>query len=117
MIRRRNRDRPNQRDLAAYADGSLDPARRARVERAVAESPDLEAEVRAQRLALDAVHNLNEERAPAALRARVAASGRGRPRRRSVFTLATAGAVAGATAVALVLGGGAAETPPSRTRL
>src|SRR3954452_20172127 len=72
MINRRNSERPSERDLAALADGSLPPARRARVERAVAASPELQAELRDQCYALDAVRAAGAERAPAALRARVA---------------------------------------------
>jgi anti-sigma factor RsiW len=73
---RRQRHRPSERDLAALADGSLPPARRERLERAVAQSPELQAQLRDQRHALDAVRAANEVRAPAALRTRVAHAGR-----------------------------------------
>jgi hypothetical protein len=113
MISRQHRDRLNERDLAAYADGSLDTAGRGRVERALAEDPGLEAELRTQRFALDALRTLASERAPAALRARVEPAPQARPRpRRATFTLATAGAAASAAAAAVILlGGGAAESP------
>jgi hypothetical protein len=111
MITRRHRDETTERDLAALADGSLSPARRARVERAVAHSPQLQAELRDQREALDAVRTAAAERAPATLRARVAlARPPHRPARR-VGALAVAGAAAMAATIVLAVGGGPTETP------
>jgi anti-sigma factor RsiW len=78
----RHRQLPTERDLAALADGSLPAARRVRVERAVAASPELQAIVAAQRRALAAIDDAAAEQAPAALRARLELmSG---PRRRGV---------------------------------
>ena len=68
MIRRRQ---PSERDLAALADGSLPASRRPRVERAVAASPELQADVDAQRRALAVMSVAAEERAPSSLRARL----------------------------------------------
>lgn len=62
---------PTERDLAALADGSLPASRRVRVERAVAESPELQAIVAAERRALSAIAQAGGEPAPAALRARL----------------------------------------------
>src|SRR5436305_2559486 len=112
MIKRlRRRDRPTERDLAALADGSLSPTRRARVERAVAASPELHAELHAQRVALAAVRDLASERAPASLRARVALARPARRPVRRVGALAVAGTAAVAAAAVLTLGGPA--TTPS----
>lgn len=111
MIRRRHRDHPSERDLAALADGSLAPARRARVERAVAASPELQAELRGQRFALDAVRSADSERAPAALRARVALERPVRRPARRLPALAGAAVAAIAAAVVLTLGGGTSATP------
>jgi anti-sigma factor RsiW len=73
MFSRQPHDRPSERDLAALADGSLAPgARRARVERAVAASPELQALVRDQRRAIESVRSAAAAtRASEALRARV----------------------------------------------
>src|SRR5438067_7120754 len=111
MIKRlRRRDRPSERDLAALADGSLAPARRARVERAVAASPELQAELDDQRVAVAAVRDLASERATAALRARVALAGPARRPARRIGALALAGSAAVAAAAVLTLGG-PATTP------
>ena len=102
MIGRRHLDRPSERDIARLADGSIDPARRAEVERAVAASPALQAELRDQRRALAAVRDADIERAPASVRATAASA---RPRRhspRSLRAFAVAGAI-GAVAVMLLL--------------
>ncbi len=81
---------PSERDLAALADGSLPAGRRAGIERAVAASPELQADVAAQRRALEAIRDVAGEEAPAALRARVTLA---RPprRRRPVSGLAMRG--------------------------
>ncbi len=115
---RRLREGKLERELAAYADGSLDPGRRARVERAVSESPELQADVAAQRRALEAVAEVQQERAPAALRARIELARR--PERRPTLSgraglaVAGLGSAAMALAVALVIliggGGGSALT-------
>jgi hypothetical protein len=64
---------PTEQELVSLADGSLPTARRARVEQAVAASPELRAMVAAQRRVLSTVHHLSAgEPAPAALRARLA---------------------------------------------
>jgi anti-sigma factor RsiW len=110
------RHRPTERDLAALADGSLAPARREQVQRAVAASPELQAELREQRHALDAVRVASAERAPADLRARVAmARPARRPARRGIRALALPGAAAVASAATIaagvaLLGGGASQS-------
>src|SRR5690348_6136370 len=116
----RDREQPTERDLAALADGSLPAARRVRVERAVAASPELQAIVAAQRQALAAIHDAASEQAPAALRARLELMrGPSRSRRRArprvrlpSFGLARiipAGAIVAAAVIAalvITLGGG-----------
>jgi hypothetical protein len=115
----RRRDRPTARDLVALADGSLPAARRVRVERAVAASPELQAIVAAQRRALAAVGDAAGEQAPPGLRARIAladAPRRRAPRgprlRRAVAWAPAAGAVAALVVIAvLALGRGGVAAP------
>ena len=116
----RHRQQPTERELAALADGSLAASKRARVERAVAASPELQAMVAAQRRALVAIDDAVSERAPAALRARLEllyGPGGDRGRARPRFSLPSfglarvipAGAIAAAAVVAalvITLGGG-----------
>src|SRR5204862_4213150 len=102
--------RPTERDLAALADGSLAPARRERVERAVAESPDLQTRLREQRYALDAVRATHEVRAPTALGMRVAHARPSRTRVPRMPALA-AGATAAAAAVAVLLATSGGDQP------
>jgi hypothetical protein len=111
MTRRPRRDRLMERDLAALADGSLSPGSRARVERAVAASPELQAKLREQRVAVSATRGVGGERAPAALRARVALARPSRRPARRIGTFAIAGAAAAAAAAVLTLGGGPATSP------
>lgn len=110
----RREKQPTERDLAALADGSLAPERRPRVERAVAASPELQADLREQRQALTAIHAAATESAPAALRARVALArperSRRRPRRR-LGAFAVAATAVLAAAVVLTLGGGSSTAP------
>ncbi|MFL5886961.1 MAG: anti-sigma factor family protein [Thermoleophilaceae bacterium] len=112
MIRRRDPEQPTERDLAALADGSLEPERRELVETAVAASPELQRALSEQRYALAAVHSASVERAPAGLRARVALErpSRRRPARR-IALVAAAGLAVIAAAVAITLGGGSAGSP------
>jgi hypothetical protein len=99
------------RDLAALADDSLPEARRAEVEARVAASPALGAELARQRRALDAMRAASAEaRAPAHLRATVGALQRGDggeaqagPRWMRWSAIATAGAIAAAAALALIV--------------
>ncbi len=108
---RLHRHQPSERELAALADGSLPARRRVQVERAVADSPELQAIVSAQRRALAAIDHTAQERAPAALRARLELMReprRGAPARRAIRLL-PAGALAAAAIVlvlVLTLGGG-----------
>src|SRR4051812_48818945 len=114
MTTLRHPDRPSERDLAALADGSLVGRRRAHVERAVAASPALRAELDAQRSSLAATRVLNAEHAPAALRARVALA---RPPRRRAHRLRTSAIAAAAVvmAVAALTFAGRPTGPPSAT--
>lgn len=103
----------SERDLSALADGSLRASRRPGVERAVAASAELQADVAAQRRALAALADAAAHRAPGALRARLELSrdpraSRRRPRRRWVAVPAAAAAVA--VAIALTVGGPTAPT-------
>jgi hypothetical protein len=108
---RRDRDLA---DVAALADGSLPPARRAEVEARVAGSPRLQGLLREQQAALDAVRS-RKERAPRRLHAAVARlSGSGSAVRRRVA--AGAGlAAAGAAALALLVLPGSPPAPPTLT--
>jgi hypothetical protein len=117
MIVKLRHNRPTERELAALADGSLPIRRRAMVEHAVASSPQLQADLAAERRALRAIRGAADERAPAALRARLELARdpnpRWRPRRFMTATAATAAVAVAAFAAALVLtiGGGATGAP------
>ena len=91
---------PSEEELAALADGSLPPERRAIVEDFVADSPERAALLEEQREVVAAIHSVAPTvEAPAGLRARVEAERRRRapaPRRRYAW----AGGLAAATAVA-----------------
>src|SRR5919204_7035639 len=93
------------RELAALADGSLPPRRRAAVQARVDASPELQALVAEQRRALAAVHSAAGP-APPALRARVTAQRRAAApaaRRRRVVLVGGAAAALAAVIAALVL--------------
>ena len=94
----------DRRQLTALADGSLSPARAERLQRRVASSPRLAAELAAQRRAVIAARELEDEPS-ARLRARVAReqAGRARPRRRSLGLATAAAATAALTLLALVV--------------
>jgi hypothetical protein len=99
--------KPTARELAelsALADGTLDASRRAVVEARIAASPELTAMYeRERRLVAALEHARSADRAPAALRARVAAA---RPSRRTAARrrIAYGGGFAGAfAAIALAL--------------
>lgn len=112
MLRRRGT--PTDRDLAAFADGSLPARRRAEVQRALAESPQLRASVAAQQSVLRAIDAAAAERAPAALHAQLELANPPEEERTGfrVRALLPAAAVAAIVAVlALVLGGGGALGP------
>jgi hypothetical protein len=117
MIVNLRQNRPTERELAALADGSLPVQRRARVEQAVASSPQLQADLAAERRALRAIRGAADERAPSALRARLELARDPNPRWRLprfvTATAATAAVAVAAFAAALVLtiGGGATGTP------
>jgi hypothetical protein len=89
-------------DLAAFADGSLPPARREQVAARIEGSPELRALVDEQRAAVDAVRAL-DVLAPASLRARLEADARPRRSPRRGRILALSGGLAAAAAVALAL--------------
>jgi anti-sigma factor RsiW len=117
MIGRRNSQNPSDRDLVALADGSISGSRRARLERLVAGSPELRADLEGQRRALRAISDAGRESAPGRLRATLELARDPRPASRfSQRLLATAGsgvvAVAAlAIAAVLVLGGGPSGGP------
>jgi hypothetical protein len=109
---RRSTDRELS-DLAALADGSLPPERRAEVEARVAASPRLQALLREQQQALEAVRGRGE-RAPQRLHDAVARLPRTRrpPARRAALA---AGFAASATAVAMLVLPGSEPRPPALT--
>jgi hypothetical protein len=100
-----------ERDLLAYADGSLPARRRARVERALAASPALRADLAAQRHTLDALAPTAHAPAPAGLRSRLPERLPARPRRGAAAL--GAGLAAAAAAVALVLALSSGPAAPS----
>jgi hypothetical protein len=93
-------------ELSALADGTLDSARRADVQARIAASPELSALYERERRVVELLHEARStDRAPASLRARIAAQRPSRParaRRRVRYGGAFAGALA-AVVLALVL--------------
>jgi hypothetical protein len=109
-------DEAIQRDLAALADGSLEPEARAALLRRVEDSPELADALAEQRAAVTAIRATRAEPAPDELRAKVAAMvaedrRAGRPRRRVSFArprvFAFGSAVAALAAAAVIVFGGA----------
>jgi anti-sigma factor RsiW len=104
MMSRRKRERPGHEltQLAALADGSLAPERRAALEARVAASPELSEQLDEQLRAVELMRSAATEiEAPAALRARIETQRsvrRGQPRR------VVLGVVAAATALAVAAG-------------
>jgi hypothetical protein len=98
-------------ELAALADGTLPPERRAELEAEIAASPEVAAHLVEQQRALDLVHRATAATdAPAGLRARVESARpapRARPRPRLVLGAGLATAAATALVLLLVLPGGA----------
>jgi hypothetical protein len=116
MNRPHRDDTPSERELAALADRSLPSARWVRVERAASASPRLQANIAAQRRALNAVHGAAGELAPPALRARLAFA-RAPSRRQALphARRAVAGAAVALAALAVnavfTIDGGTTEAP------
>ena len=114
-IRRRSAT-PTERDLVGLADGSLRGQRRAEVERALEEHPQLRSAVAAQRRVLRAIEHARSEPAPHALRARLALARphtrRATAQRRLVGLVAAGttavGVAAAAAGVVVAIGGGTA---------
>lgn len=112
MSLRVRRSGPSERDLAAFADGSLPAVRRGKIERALSESPGLRAAVGAQQRVLRAIDAAARERAPSSLRAQVRLvqppARRRVPNPGVLLTASVLGACAAAVvAVFLSVGGGA----------
>jgi anti-sigma factor RsiW len=95
-------------DLTALADGSLPPGRAAAIERRVAESPELAAALAQQRQAVAMLREaVAATEAPLALRERLErdrAKLAAPRRRRRIFSLATAGALAAVAVLAVMVG-------------
>jgi hypothetical protein len=111
------RNTPSERDLAAFADGSLPAARRRQVEEALAASPELRSAVAAQQQVLGAIDAAARERAPSSLRARVRLA-QPPPRRRragrvGVIALGSALAASPAAAMVVVLAVGSGTVAPT----
>ena len=106
-MRRRRQDNDTDQEiveLAALADGSLAPERRAALETRVAESSELSDRLAEQQRAVELARSAAAEvEAPATLRARIEAPGRARHRRmrRSVGLIAAGAAAVLAVAVGL----------------
>src|SRR5450755_502045 len=100
-------------ELSALADGSLEPARQPAVEAWIESSPELVELYERERAAVGVLRQAAVERAPARLRLRIQSQRVSPPRRSRVVGYgALAGALAAAAvAVALVLPGGAPESP------
>jgi hypothetical protein len=125
VVRRLRRDEAGGQEtaeLAALADGSLAPERRAALEDKVAASPELaERLAEQQRMVAFARNAAAEVEAPAGLRARIEVQRRARevsaPRRRLVLIGATATAAAvGAVAIGVGLGAFGSSTSGTRFR-
>jgi hypothetical protein len=98
-----------ERDLARLADGTLDPANRARVQRRVAGSAELQARLREQRKAVAATRSVAQlERAPLALRMDHRILTARNRRRAPVLGLGLAGAAGALIWTFVGLGGGQA---------
>ena len=109
----RNR-RPDEAELAALADGSLAPERRAALEERIAVSPELADRLAEQERFLALARSATAEvEAPASLRARIGEQGRPRrswaPRRIALVGAAATAAVAIGVGLAVVRSGGSAE--------
>jgi hypothetical protein len=89
-------------ELSALADGSLDPGREAALREQIAGSPELSRRYELERQAVEALHTIRSDRAPARLRIALDARRRPRARTRFVYGGVVAAAVA-AVVVALVL--------------
>ena len=116
MSMRRRGDAPDAEsaELAALADGSLAPERRAALEARVAASSELAERLREQQQAVALARSAtNGVEAPAALRSRIEAQRRGRavrlPRRPVLVAAAASAAVAVAVGVVVVSSGTSGE--------
>lgn len=101
-------------ELSALADGSLDPKRAGAVRELIARSPELSERYERERRAVDAVHSVRADRAPAHLRLRIDqrrnAVSKRRPRVMYGGVLAAATAVV-VVALVLLLPGGTPGSP------
>src|SRR5689334_14412653 len=103
MLRRRRQENEEPAELAALADGSLPPERRAVLEARVAASPELADRLAEQERAVTLMRTASAEvEAPAALRARIDAQRP--PRRMPVSRRLVAVGAAAAVAVVVVVG-------------
>jgi hypothetical protein len=111
------RNIPSERDLAAFADGSLPAAKRHQVEEALSASPELRSAVAAQQQVLGAIDAAARERAPSSLRARVRLvqppPRRHRAARLGVVGVTSALAACAAAVVAVVLAVGSGTVAPT----
>jgi len=115
MLRRRRQENEEPAELAALADGSLPPERRAVLEARVAASPELADRLAEQERAVTLMRTASAEvEAPAALRARIDAQRP--PRRMPVSRRLVAVGAAAAVAVVVVVGLAVFRSSTSQTR-
>jgi anti-sigma factor RsiW len=116
ILRRPNS--PSERELVGLADGSLRGQRRAEVEKALENRPDLRSAVAAQRRVLQAIERVAAEPAPHALRARLAlarppAQARRQRRTAGLIAAGTAGLAAVVAGIVVAVSGGGAVAQAS----
>jgi anti-sigma factor RsiW len=112
------RQRPREAELAALADGSLPPGRRAELESLVADSPEFAQRLGEQERAVAFARNAAAAvSAPEHLRARIEASRPERSPRRFLLVGAAAAATAAAIALAFIVSGSGTSAEQFRAAL
>jgi hypothetical protein len=118
MSDRKTETEPNAKvlaELSALADGTLDPSRADGVRELIAGSPELRERYERELRAVDALHELRSDRAPATLRIAVDTRRQRMPRRRArvLYGGALGATVAAAVALLILLLPGGSPGAPS----